>query len=59
MEKMITIKLVKSPYGRKPNQAKTLAALGLQKIGNVSTKVDNDAIRGMIETVKHLVEVTE
>lgn len=58
-EKMITIKLVKSPYGRRPNQAKTLKALGLTKISQVVTKVDNDAVRGMIETVKHLVEVVE
>ncbi len=31
-EKTITIKLVKSAHGRKPNQAKTLKALGLSKI---------------------------
>ncbi|MFA6627359.1 MAG: 50S ribosomal protein L30 [Bacilli bacterium] len=59
MEKTITITLVKSVYGHKPNQAKTLKALGLKKIGNVITKVDNEAVRGMVNTVKHLVEVTE
>ena len=56
-EKTITIKLVKSAYGRKPNQAKTLKALGLSKINQTVTKPDNDAIRGMIATVAHLVEV--
>ena len=35
MEKMIKIKLVKSPYGRKPNQCKTLKALGLTKINQI------------------------
>ena len=59
MEKMITIKLVKSPYGRKPNQAKTLKALGLSKVNQVVTKVDNEAVRGMVATVAHLVEVVE
>ncbi len=58
-EKTITIKLVKSAYGRRPNQAKTLKALGLTKINQVVVKADNEAIRGMIETVKHLIEVVE
>lgn len=58
-EKTITIKLVKSAWGRKPNQAKTLKALGLTKINQVVTKVDNVAVRGMIATVSHLVEVIE
>jgi large subunit ribosomal protein L30 len=57
--KTITIKLVKSPIGLKPNQSKTLVALGLSKINQELTKVDNAAVRGMIETVKHLLEVKE
>ncbi len=56
-KKEVTIKLVKSPIGRKPNQSKTLKALGLTKINQVVTRPDNDAIRGMIATVSHLVEV--
>lgn len=56
-EKIITIKLVKSAHGRKPNQAKTLIALGLTKMNQVVTKPDNEAVRGMIATVSHLVEV--
>lgn len=56
---MITIKLVKSAHGRKPNQGKTLKALGLSKIDQVVTKPDNDAVRGMIATVSHLVKVVE
>ena len=38
-------------------QSKTLKALGLTKINQVVTRPDNDAIRGMIATVSHLVEV--
>lgn len=56
-EKYITIKLVKSPYGRKPNQSKTLKALGLTKVNQEVQKPDNVAVRGMIETVSHLVEI--
>ena len=58
-EKTITIKLVKSACGLKPNQAKTLKALGLSKINQVVTKVDNEAVRGMVATVSHLVEIIE
>ena len=59
MEKTVTIKLVKSPISRPKNQRATLKALGLSKIGQTVTKVDNDAIRGMIKTVAHLVTVVE
>lgn len=59
MEKTLTIKLVKSPYGRIPNQAKTLKALGLTKRNQEVTKPDNEAVRGMVATVSHLVVVTE
>ncbi|MBQ7276980.1 MAG: 50S ribosomal protein L30 [Bacilli bacterium] len=53
------IKLVRSVGGRKPNQVKTLKALGLSKINQVVEKADNEAVRGMIATVKHVVEVIE
>ena len=59
MEKTLRINLVKSPYGRKPNQCKTLKALGLTKINQIVTKADNEAVRGMIATVSHLVEVLQ
>lgn len=58
-QKTITIKLVKSAYGRKPNQAGTLKVLGFTKRNSVVTKPDNEAVRGMIATVAHLVEVVE
>lgn len=56
-EKVITIKLVKSGIAKKPNQSRTLKALGLTKLNQVVTKPDNEAVRGMIATVSHLVEV--
>lgn len=55
--KEIKIKLVKSGISRNPNQKKTLLALGLTKINQVVIKPDNEAVRGMISTVSHLVEV--
>lgn len=59
MENTITIKLVKSPIAHPQYQKDTLKALGLSKIGQTVTKVDNAAIRGMIKTVSHLVTVVE
>lgn len=59
MEKTIKITLVKSQITRPKNQRDTLKALGLSKIGQTVTKVDNAAIRGMVKTVSHLVTVEE
>lgn len=57
--KELTIKLVKSPIGYPKNQRKTVEALGLKKMGSTVVKPDNEAIRGMIKTVAHLVSVEE
>jgi large subunit ribosomal protein L30 len=59
MEKTIKIKLVKSPIRYPQYQNETLKALGLTKINKVVTKVDNEAVRGMIRSVAHLVVVIE
>jgi len=58
-QKQLKITLVKSACSSKPNQRKTVEALGLTKIRQSKVQPDNDAIRGMIFTVKHLVEVEE
>ena len=53
------IALVKSLIARKPNQVATAKALGLHRIGSTVVKEDNEAIRGMIKTIAHLVKVEE
>jgi len=58
-EKMIRIKLVRSPIGYTENQKRTVKALGLHKLNQVVEKPDNDAVRGMINTVSHMLEVSE
>jgi large subunit ribosomal protein L30 len=55
----IKIKQVRSRIGCPRNQKLTLDALGLRKTGRVVERDDNPAIRGMIEKVKHLVEVEQ
>ena len=47
----------KSPIGRRSDQEKTLIGLGLNKIGRSKVLNDTPSIRGMINKVKHLVEV--
>ncbi|OKL55067.1 50S ribosomal protein L30 [Bowdeniella nasicola] len=49
----------KSTIGGIRKQRETLRALGLRKIGQSVVREDNDAVRGMIRTVDHLVDVEE
>ena len=53
------ITLKRSVIGRPENQVKTVKALGLKKIGESREVSDSPAIRGMVNTVKHLLEVQE
>lgn len=56
---MITIKLIKSVIASKPDQRRTVKALGFSKLNEVRTLPDNECVRGMINKVKHLVEVIQ
>lgn len=55
----LKVKLVKSIIGRKEDQVRTIAALGLKKINSEVEHNDTPQIRGMIQKVIHLVEVKE
>jgi large subunit ribosomal protein L30 len=55
----LTITLVKSPIGYSKRQKATLKAMGLKKINQTVIQVDNDAVRGMIDKVSHLITVEE
>ena len=59
MAKMLKVTLVKSPIGAVPKQRATAEALGLTKLQKTVVMPDNDAVRGMIWHVKHLVKVEE
>ncbi|MCI8490201.1 MAG: 50S ribosomal protein L30 [Lachnospiraceae bacterium] len=59
MADKLKITLVKSTIGAVPKNRKTVAALGLNKIGKTVEMPDNKAIRGMIQNVRHLVKVEE
>ena len=59
MYKRQKVTLVKSTIGAIPKQVKTVEALGLNKLNKTVELPDNDAVRGMIFKVRHLVKVEE
>lgn len=59
MAKMLEITLKRSLIGRTEEQRVTAQTLGLRKIRQTVVKPDNEAIRGMVRKVNHLVEVKE
>ncbi len=55
----LKITLVKSTNGAKVKQLATVEALGLRKIGQSVIQADNEATRGMVRKVAHLVSCEE
>ena len=53
----LVVKQIRSAIGRKAYQRKTLIGLGLNKMNKEKILEDTPSIRGMIDKVKHLVEV--
>ena len=50
---------IRSGIGGKQNQRDTLRSLGLKRLHDVVVKEDRPEIRGMVNTVSHLVTVEE
>lgn len=57
--KKLIVTLVHSTAGRLVKQQRTVEALGLKKLHQSVTVEDTPAMRGMIRTVSHLVDVKE
>ena len=57
--KRLKITLVRSPISSKKNQRATLVTLGLKKINQSVERDDIPTVRGMINTVSHLIKVEE
>lgn len=58
-EKMLKVTWVKSCIGYNDKQAKIIEALGLKKLNQTKVLPDNEAIRGSLHHVAHLVKVEE
>lgn len=59
MAKKLLIRQIKSRISSKPKQQATLQSLGLRRINMSRVHDDTPVIRGMIDVVKHLIEVKE
>ena len=57
MAKSLRVTLIRSGINRPEQHKRTIAALGLRKMGVAVTLPDNEAVRGMIRAVSHLVRV--
>lgn len=55
----IKVTQLRSAIGIKPNQRATLRSLGLKRINDTVVQEDRPEIRGMVQTVTHLVAVEE
>jgi large subunit ribosomal protein L30 len=53
----LRITQVRSANGSNRKQRESLRTLGLGKIGRSSEREDHPTVRGLIESVRHLVEV--
>jgi len=57
--KKLRIKQIKSGIGRPVKQKRTLQALGLKRMNHQLEVEGNPQILGMVEKVRHLLEVEE
>lgn len=59
MSGILLVKMVKSPIGKPVKHRKVLRSLGLTKMNQTKEHADSPSIRGMINTVSHLVTAEE
>jgi large subunit ribosomal protein L30 len=59
MSGTLKITLVKSMIGRPEKHRKVLRGMGLRKLNKTVELKDTPSVRGMIETVSHMVKVEE
>ena len=57
--KTLKITLVKSTIGQIPKTRATIEAMGLRKLHQTVELADNEATRGQIQKVRHMVKVEE
>ncbi len=55
----IKIRLVKSPIGSPKKLKKVVKGLALRRINQTVERPDDEATRGMVRKIPHLVEVTK
>jgi large subunit ribosomal protein L30 len=58
-DKIVTVTLLKSFYGRLPSHRATVKGLGLKRINHTVTLEDTPAVRGMINKISYLLKVED
>lgn len=58
-KKTITVEQIGSPIRRPQKQRQTLIGLGLNKMHRRRTLEDTPAVRGMVNSISHLVRIVE
>ena len=58
-KRTVKVTQIRSGLGRKKDQIQTLTGLGLGKLRRSRELEDTPSVRGMIDRVKHLVEVED
>lgn len=59
MAKTIVVKQIASPIRRPKYQRATLIGLGLNKINRTRELEDTPSVRGMVNSIPHLVQIVE
>ncbi|MFO8125983.1 50S ribosomal protein L30 [Yoonia sp.] len=59
MGKTIVVKQIGSPIRRPEKQRATLIGLGLNKMNRTKELEDTPSVRGMVNSIRHLVEIIE
>lgn len=59
MAKYLRVTYVKSSIGNLQRHKDTIRSLGFRKLGQTIEVVDNPSVRGMVNSVIHLVKVEE
>jgi large subunit ribosomal protein L30 len=59
MAKQLKITQIRSAIKRQQDQWLTLRALGIKKINHAVIRPDNPSVRGMVQKIRHLLEVEE
>jgi large subunit ribosomal protein L30 len=55
----LKVTYVRSVIGQKPDQERTVQALGLRRLHQMVEHEDSPQLRGMVRKVRHLVKVEE
>ena len=59
MAKTIVVKQIGSPIRRPAKQRATLVGLGLNKMHRTRELEDSPSVRGMVNSISHMVEIVE